>query len=192
MSRILVLGGARSGKSELAERLLSHCDAVRYVAPGPAPDDHDDEWARRVAAHQLRRPASWSTHETANIAAVLRSDTASPVLVDCLGTWLTRMVDDSFGWDDLPAASRLLTGSAIALVHALQNTTVDVVLVSNEVGLGVVPASASGRFFRDELGRLNRAVADICDEVLLVVAGRVIDLTSTPSIDAVVHGRAKR
>lgn len=192
MSRILVLGGVRSGKSELAEHLLSSSDAVRYVAPGPVPDSHDSEWARRVAAHQLRRPASWTTHETAEVAAVLRDNAASPALVDCLGTWVTRVVDDASGWDDLPAASRLLARSRLNLLTAVQAAAADVVLVSNEVGMGVVPASASGRFFRDELGRLNRAVAEVCDEVMLVVAGRVIDLTRSPSIEDVVRSRAAR
>ncbi|WP_168581619.1 bifunctional adenosylcobinamide kinase/adenosylcobinamide-phosphate guanylyltransferase [Gephyromycinifex aptenodytis] len=189
MSRILVLGGVRSGKSELAEQLVAHREGVRYIAPGPVPDEHDTEWAARVAAHRLRRPASWTTHETGDVAGVLRQG-STPALVDCLGTWLTRVVDDAHAWDDLAGAARVLAEARADLVAALGETDASVVLVSNEVGLGVVPSSASGRFFRDELGRTNRAVADACDEVLLVVAGRVLDLTACPSIEAAARARA--
>ena len=83
--RVLVTGGVRSGKSAHAESLLADRTAVRYVAPGPVHDDAD--WAARITAHQARRPTSWSTVETHDLATALATD--QPVLVDCLGTWLT-------------------------------------------------------------------------------------------------------
>lgn len=189
----LVLGGVRSGKSVLAERLLAG-RAARYVAPGPVPDPTnpaDAEWADRVAAHQARRGPSWTTVETGDVAGVLRTP-GDPVLVDCLGTWLTRVVDDADAWEDRPRAHDAIAGARDDLLAALRESPCDVVLVSNEVGLGVVPATASGRLFRDELGRTNAAVAARADEVLLVVAGRVLDLSPAPRIDDFLTTRTER
>ena len=108
-------------------------------------------------------------------------------LVDCLGTWVTRLVDENQAWDDRPRAEAVVAQETERLVAALRRRrgagAGDVVLVSNEVGLGVVPASASGRLFRDLLGRLNAAVAAECDHTVLVVAGRVLDLSATPTIE---------
>ncbi|GMA39421.1 hypothetical protein GCM10025883_14660 [Mobilicoccus caccae] len=113
------------------------------------------------------------------------------MLVDCLGTWLTRVVDDAGAWDDREAARRTVETARVGLLEALRTCPCDAVLVSNEVGLGVVPATPSGRLFRDELGRLNTAVADLADEVLLVVAGRVLDLSTAPGLDAFAAGRSR-
>jgi adenosylcobinamide kinase / adenosylcobinamide-phosphate guanylyltransferase len=168
--RILVTGGVRSGKSTHAESLLADRPAVRYVAPGPARDDAD--WATRIAAHQARRPPHWSTVETHDLAAALATDEA--VLVDCLGTWLTAVVDEAGLWE-APAGTVLdhVTALTDAAVAALGD---DAVVVTNEVGLGVVPAHRSGRLFRDLLGTVNQRFAAACDEVHLVVAGRVLRL----------------
>jgi adenosylcobinamide kinase/adenosylcobinamide-phosphate guanylyltransferase len=167
---ILVTGGVRSGKSRHAESLLADRPEVTYVAPGPLRDDAD--WAARVALHQARRPAHWSTIETGDLAAAL--DTPGPVLVDCLGTWLTRLIDDAGLWDarteDVSAYVEEQVDAAIPLLHH------DVVLVTNEVGWGVVPEHRSGRLFRDLLGEANRRFAAASDEVHLVVAGRVLRL----------------
>lgn len=182
MTSVLVLGGARSGKSAYAERLLSGCDDVRYVAPAPRVDD-DPEWAARIDAHRSRRPADWQTLETADlVGAIGAAPAGSALLVDCLGTWLTRLVDDAGCWDDRDAVAALWSRAGDRLAEALPAASADVVLVSNETGLGVVPASASGRLFRDGLGRLNRVVADACDQVALVVAGRVLDLSTAPRL----------
>ncbi|MEZ5153118.1 bifunctional adenosylcobinamide kinase/adenosylcobinamide-phosphate guanylyltransferase [Rhodococcus zopfii] len=165
--RTLILGGVRSGKSRYAEQLLDAYPAVTYVATGGTREG-DAEWAERVALHRDRRPESWSTVETSDVAQVLRSAT-EPLLVDCLGTWLTARLDLHEVWTggDLAAVEQ----DVEELLTAWANCAVPVVAVSNEVGSGVVPASASGRLFRDQLGRLNTRVAEISDSVSLVVAG---------------------
>lgn len=184
MTAILVLGGVRSGKSRYAERLLAQAATVRYVAPGPAPDPAaDPDWADRVRLHRERRPAHWETAETADVPAAVATASGA-VLVDCLGTWLARLLDDAAAWDDRDRAGAVVDRATDGLVSALPLPPGPVVLVSNEVGLGVVPAHRSGRLFRDLLGRLNGRVADTCDHVALVVAGRVLDLSSAPRIDA--------
>jgi adenosylcobinamide kinase/adenosylcobinamide-phosphate guanylyltransferase len=174
--RVLVTGGVRSGKSRHAESLLDTHSNVVYVAPGPtATEDPDPDWAARISAHQRRRPAGWTTVETADLAAALRA-ADGPVLVDCLGTWLTRVLDERELWeaptDDVSAVvDDLLSATADALA-----AVDEVVLVTNEVGLGVVPAHRSGRLFRDLLGTVNQRLGSVCDEVHLVVAGRVLVL----------------
>jgi adenosylcobinamide kinase/adenosylcobinamide-phosphate guanylyltransferase len=168
--KVLVTGGVRSGKSTHAESLLAGLDGVTYVAPGPVLDDAD--WQARIATHRARRPRSWRTLETGDLAVAL--STSGPVLVDCLGTWLTRLVDDAGLWEaparEVAAYLEARTAEAVA---ALGET---VVLVTNEVGLGVVPEHRSGRLFRDLLGTVNQRFAAACDEVHLVVAGRVLTL----------------
>jgi adenosylcobinamide kinase/adenosylcobinamide-phosphate guanylyltransferase len=165
----------RSGKSRHAEQLLAHEPAVTYVATGRRADLADAEWTRRVEGHRVRRPMSWTTVETSDVVGVIRS-AEGPVLVDCLGTWITALVDES-GWDDLDVASELVGRQRQALVETLCATRVPVVLVTNEVGWSLVATTASGRFFHDELGRLNAAVAAAAAHVHLVVAGRVLDLS---------------
>jgi adenosylcobinamide kinase/adenosylcobinamide-phosphate guanylyltransferase len=157
-NRVLVLGGARSGKSAYAESRLEAAPAVTYVATAlPRPDD--PEWAARVAAHRLRRPVTWTTVETTDVAGVLRAAEA-PVLVDCVSLWLGAHLDD-------PALDEL----ADELLAAWAARRLPVIAVSSEVGSGVVPVSAAGRRYRDELGRLNARLAATADEVWLLTAG---------------------
>jgi adenosylcobinamide kinase/adenosylcobinamide-phosphate guanylyltransferase len=174
--RILVTGGVRSGKSSHAEALVGDGPAT-YVAPGPSPDvETDPDWAARVAAHQARRPATWTTLETQDLATAIREG-QDPVLVDCLGTWLTAVVDEADAWEQDNDTVLELVGSRVdEVVETLRDSDLDVVLVTNEVGLGVVPEHRSGRLFRDLLGTVNQRVATACDEVHLVVAGRVLRL----------------
>ena len=174
--KVLVTGGVRSGKSRHAEGLLAGEPAVTYVAPGPTvEEDSDPDWAARIAAHRLRRPAAWTTLESRDLAAVLSLDGA--VIVDCLGTWLTAVLDEAQVWDRPSAeAVALLRARLEPAVAALSSATGPVVLVTNEVGLGVVPATRSGRLFRDLLGTVNQRLAAQCDAVHLVVAGRVLEL----------------
>jgi adenosylcobinamide kinase/adenosylcobinamide-phosphate guanylyltransferase len=116
------------------------------------------------------------THETRDVGAVLRSATA-PVLVDCLGTWLTGVIEERELWEaPAPQVTDVVEGLVGDVVAALSASPLQVVLVTNEVGLGVVPAHRSGRLFRDLLGTVNQRVAQACDEVHLVVAGRVLRL----------------
>lgn len=156
----LVLGGARSGKSDLAERLASAgAGSVTYVATARA-DDAD--MAARIDAHRRRRPPEWTTVEAGlDLPEVLRQARGT-VLLDALGTWVA-------GSDDLAVPVGDLCG-------ALQERSGDTIVVSDEVGLGVHPSTEVGRRFRDALGELNRAVGEVSDEVLFVVAGRALRL----------------
>jgi adenosyl cobinamide kinase/adenosyl cobinamide phosphate guanylyltransferase len=162
----LVLGGARSGKSAVAEGLASTLaggdGAVTYVATAIARGDAD--FAARIRAHQDRRPASWSTVEAgADLVGALGSlDDHTVVLVDSLGTWVGAQPELAVDIDDLVATLCARMGPSV--------------LVSDEVGLGVHPSTATGLRFRDTLGELNAAVAEIADDVLFVVAGRVLPL----------------
>jgi adenosylcobinamide kinase/adenosylcobinamide-phosphate guanylyltransferase len=175
--KVLVTGGVRSGKSRHAESLLAGRAAVTYVAPGPTTaEDPDPDWAARIAAHQARRPATWTTLETRDLASALRRST-TPVLVDCLGTWLTGVLDERSLWDASAAEiTAVVSGLTRDATTALTECDHDVVLVTNEVGLGVVPEHRSGRLFRDLLGMVNQEVGRASDEVRLVVAGRVLRL----------------
>ena len=165
--RVLVLGGARSGKSRYAESLMG--EGVRYVACGPAADT-DPEWAGRVRLHRERRPASWTTLETLDLAPILGMSDGS-TLVDCLSTWLSGVLDEVGVWTGAPGADVALATRVDALLGAWSGAAHRVVAVSNEVGSGVVPATVSGRRFRDELGTLNARVAAASDAVWLVTAG---------------------
>ncbi|AEW93668.1 MULTISPECIES: bifunctional adenosylcobinamide kinase/adenosylcobinamide-phosphate guanylyltransferase [Streptomycetaceae] len=172
--RTLVLGGARSGKSAEAERRLSAFPGVVYVATGGTRDG-DAEWAARVRLHRERRPATWRTVETCDLLPLLAED-GPPLLVDCLALWLTHVMDAAGAWQDAPGADREIDHRTAELAAAWRATRRTVVAVSNEVGSGVVPATASGRRFRDALGRLNTAVAAESEHVLLVVSGLALRL----------------
>jgi adenosylcobinamide kinase / adenosylcobinamide-phosphate guanylyltransferase len=160
----LVLGGARSGKSELAEQLAAAGPGpVTYVATAVI---EDADFEARVQAHRARRPGSWRTIEAgANLVQALGSvpDTA---LVDSLGTWL--------------AASPGFEGDLLGLLAVLTERAADTILVSEEVGLGVHPSTEVGGRFRDALGALNRDVSAVADQVFLVVAGRPLRLDGPP------------
>jgi adenosyl cobinamide kinase/adenosyl cobinamide phosphate guanylyltransferase len=158
---VLVLGGARSGKSRHAEHLAASLpEPVSYVATACA--DGDADLAARVAEHRARRPDSWTTIESGPDLARLLRATAGTVLLDALGPWL--------------AAAPDLAVDAGALCDALTTRAGDTGVVSEEVGLGVHPSTGAGRRFRDALGELNQAVAAVADEVVLIVAGRALRL----------------
>jgi adenosylcobinamide kinase/adenosylcobinamide-phosphate guanylyltransferase len=169
--RILVLGGIRSGKSEWAESVITQSVGaevpVRYLATGPVADD--DAWAKRVASHRARRPSHWSTAETFDAAKQLRADDSLPTLVDDVGGWLTAAMDRTDAW----------TGGSVEadvddFLDAVAGYEADLVVVSPEVGLSVVPETVAGRRFADELGALNQRLAQLCDRVVLVVAGQPV------------------
>lgn len=156
----LVLGGTRSGKSQVAESLAARSStAVTYVATGH-PTDAD--MAERIAAHRMRRPATWTTVEAGADLAGALAPLEGTVLVDALGTWVAATPD--LGADPAP------------LCAALQARRGDTIVVSEEVGLGVHASTDVGRRFADVLGTVNQAVAGVADSVLLVVAGRILPL----------------
>jgi adenosyl cobinamide kinase/adenosyl cobinamide phosphate guanylyltransferase/cobalamin synthase len=153
----LVLGGVRSGKSEVAERLAGP-GPVTYVATGMVRGD--EEFAARVARHRERRPPGWSTVEEPKAVPDVLRELVGCVLLDALGTWVANVPDPDL--DDLVAALTARAG--------------DTIVVSEEVGLGVHPVTEVGRHFADTLGEANRRVAEVADRCLLVVAGRVVEL----------------
>ncbi|MEU7869820.1 bifunctional adenosylcobinamide kinase/adenosylcobinamide-phosphate guanylyltransferase [Dactylosporangium sp. NPDC049140] len=167
--RLLVLGGIRSGKSEVAEALVAGAGAVRYVATARE-STSDAGWAARIAAHRQRRPGSWATEEVGDsperLAELLTGAKAEDaILVDDLGNWLTAVYDGGGDLSDAPIA---------ALADAVRSCGAGLlVLVGPEVGLGVLPATEAGRAFADASGLLNQRVAAACDGVALVVAGEV-------------------
>jgi adenosylcobinamide kinase/adenosylcobinamide-phosphate guanylyltransferase len=169
-SRTLVLGGARSGKSTYAEGLLRRSRTVDYVACGPAASDEDPEWRARVELHRARRPNGWTTTETTDLVGVLARP-GPPVLIDCLTTWLSQVMDDCGLWLGDAGAEAELEARVDALIVAWRCSRRRVVAVSNEVGTGVVPPTAAGRRFRDEMGILNARMATEADRVWLVTAG---------------------
>jgi histidinol-phosphate aminotransferase len=170
--RVLVLGGSRSGKSRHAERLLAGTTWVTYVATAQG-DPGDAEWTTRIERHRARRPAGWATAETADPAKLIHQATAGALLIDSVTTWLARVMDDCGCWSEvMPEDADLRLGDALdTLVGAWAAAAVTVVAVSDEVGSGIVPVTASGRRFRDALGELNQRLAAAADEVWLVTAG---------------------
>ena len=176
--RVLVMGGARSGKSERAELRLAGEPDVTYVATGSRPDGTGDpDWAARVAAHRARRPEWWRTAETTDLAGVLAS-VRGAVLIDGIGTWLAAVLDECDAWGSWGGAGGKVADRLAEVVAAWRQTGAYVVAVSDEAGMGVVPATSAGRLFRDELGRLNQALAAESEETELVIAGRVVPLAA--------------
>jgi len=161
----LVLGGARSGKSHYAQSLVTGAGRVAFIATAEA---LDPEMRQRIARHLAERPASWTTLE-APIAledAILQcSGSFDYILVDCLTLWVSNLMTAEGGDSD-----RVFMRAA-RLCDALRQVTSPVVLVSNEVGSGIVPVSDAGRLYQDLLGGVNQRVAAVADRVLLLVAG---------------------
>ena len=157
----LVLGGARSGKSAWAERLVeSAASRPVYVAPAEA---GDAEMAERIRRHRDRRGARWHTvEEPLDLSGVLAREGGPErvVLVDCLSLWLSNLI----------AAERDIEAEAEDLLTVMETVEAPVVLVSNEVGMGIVPANALARRYRDDLGRLNQSVASLAELVVFVAA----------------------
>jgi adenosyl cobinamide kinase/adenosyl cobinamide phosphate guanylyltransferase len=162
----LLLGGSRSGKSAVAERLVATLPApVTYVATAVV-DRGDEAFAARIEAHRRRRPADWTTREVGRDLVAALGEVEGTVLVDALGTWVAG--HDRFAVD------------VDGLVAALTARPGDTVVVSDEVGMGVHPSTEVGGRFRDALGVVNAAVAEVADRVALVVAGRVVPLERSP------------
>jgi len=162
----LILGGARSGKSIHAERLLTTVPAPwAYIATA---EPFDDEMRDRISVHKERRGNGWIEYETPlDLAGTLANQAAAqPCLVDCLTLWLSNMM----------LAGRNIPNETDALIAALSKRAAPCIMVSNEVGLGIVPDNALARAFRDEAGRLNQRIAADAERVLFVAAGLPITL----------------
>ncbi|MDX8413383.1 MAG: bifunctional adenosylcobinamide kinase/adenosylcobinamide-phosphate guanylyltransferase [Mariprofundales bacterium] len=163
-----MLGAARSGKSSFAEaqaqqHSVLHNRPVIYIATA-CPIEGDDAWRQRIDIHRQRRPSSWQTIEVPYAlpeAIQTHASSGALLLVDCLTVWLSNIM---LGNHDLPQAQALLC-------QVIENIGCDIILVSNEVGMGVVPEHALGRQFCDAQGRLNQAVAASCDRVEMIIAG---------------------
>lgn len=171
--RELILGGARSGKSTLAEsRARDSGPGVTYIATAEA---HDDEMADRIQHHRDRRPDGWRTVEAPiGLAATLEREAAPErlLLVDCLTLWLGNLIDDA----DALARERA------DLLDRLPRLPGMIILVSNEVGLGIVPGNVLARRFRDEAGWLNQNVAGLCERVTFVAAGLPLTLKAPAAV----------
>lgn len=173
MKRTLVFGGARSGKSRFAEQLATRAGGeVIYIATA-APGD--GEMQARIAHHQERRPPHWQTVEQPLALGAAIDALAGPgrlLLIDCLTLWLSNLLYSQPQPESGPVAvPACFADERAALLGALERAQGDVILVSNEVGMGIVPLGEQTRWFVDEAGRLNQAVAAVCDEVAWVAAG---------------------
>jgi adenosylcobinamide kinase/adenosylcobinamide-phosphate guanylyltransferase len=158
----LILGGARSGKSRFAENRINHAGGGIYIATGRA---WDEEMANRIELHKSSRGEIWQTiEEPLDLFGVLSAcnrDGSKPVLVDCLTLWLTNLMLED----------RDIEAEFDRLCDLLPELDIPVLLVSNEVGFGIVPENAMARSFRDHAGRLHQRIAELADQVTLVVAG---------------------
>lgn len=167
--RTLIIGGARSGKSRLAERLAADAGRpVTYIATAHA---HDAEMAARIAQHQARRPAHWLTREVpVELGAALQAHATADrmLLVDCLTLWLTNLL--------LHPDPGVFARERASLLATLPRLPGGVILVGNETGMGIVPMGELTRRFCDEAGWLHQEVAAACDTVLLTMAGLPLTL----------------
>jgi adenosylcobinamide kinase/adenosylcobinamide-phosphate guanylyltransferase len=175
MTRTLVFGGARCGKSAYAERLAAAAGKeVIYVATAQA---GDAEMAARIAHHRQQRPPTWTTVEEPIALGAAIARWCAPdrlLLVDCLTLWLSNLL--FFEARDFPEVGRIDVPACFQrerhdFLHALEHAGGDVILVSNEVGMGIIPQGAVSRWFVDEAGRLNQAVAAACERAVWVAAG---------------------
>jgi adenosylcobinamide kinase / adenosylcobinamide-phosphate guanylyltransferase len=182
MPLTLLLGGARSGKSALAARLAGRWPGpVTVVATGQA---GDAEMAERIRRHRAERPGHWTTVEEplALEAALARASAESFVVLDCLTLWVSNLLGEP-GLDDGQVQARARAAAAAAAARAAPT-----VAVSNEVGLGIVPASALARRYRDLLGQVNTVWAGAADQTLLLVAGRAVPLLDPLTLLGETHG----
>jgi adenosylcobinamide kinase / adenosylcobinamide-phosphate guanylyltransferase len=179
MGRILlVTGGARSGKSSFAERMIADFGSdIAYIATATA---FDDEMVDRIGKHRSQRPTSWQTFETPtepSAVIVAEGDRFTAMLLDCLTVMVTnRMLAQPIDWErptvqELNAVESDVMAEIEALIHAASGSRADLIAVTNEVGYGIVPPTPLSRCFRDCAGRVNQRMAAIATEVYLVVAG---------------------
>lgn len=182
MTTTLVLGGTRSGKSRHAEDLLRRHERVTYVATRPDPgEDVDPELSSRIRMHQERRPVGWRTEETRDLTRALLGS-RNPVLIDCVGAWLRGQLDDHDLWEDPAGAKALIDGLADELAVAAQALPFEVVLVSEDASGLTWSDEARARLFAHLLADVNCRLSAAATGVHVVLAGRVLDLSSAPVI----------
>jgi adenosylcobinamide kinase / adenosylcobinamide-phosphate guanylyltransferase len=188
MTLTFLVGGARSGKSSLAVDLATRSGlAVTFVATAPAPaiDAEDDEMVDRIARHRLERPDGWTTvEEPIDLSGALLGAGKSFVIVDCLTLWVSNLM-----WHDCTDSE--IERITAETIDTARGAALPIVVVSNEVGLGIHPDTALGRRFRDVLGRVNQRWAAAADVALLLVAGRALRLDDPVEMLA-HHHRAAR
>ena len=175
----LILGGARSGKSNLAERLAGQYESVLFVATAEA---LDEDMERRIARHKISRPHHWMTlEEPVDLASSIQAtdDQHDVCLVDCLTVWVSNLL---LRMEDRVDAEDAIVDAAEGLMEAYESSPASWIVVSNEVGLGVVPPTSLGRRYRDALGRANQLVAARADKVYFMVAGLALELKSAGAI----------
>jgi adenosylcobinamide kinase/adenosylcobinamide-phosphate guanylyltransferase len=182
MSTVVLTGAVRSGKSAAAEALaLAHGGDVVVAVAGW---DGDGEMVRRIDAHRAVRPTHWAVHEVGAVPDwVAVVDPGAVLVLDCIATLIGAIAWETAGEAEIATGEQEALGAqrTEALVDALLARAGDTIIVTNEAGWGVVPATAAGRLFRDLLGRANRALVDGADAAYLVVAGRVLDLHALPA-----------
>jgi len=181
--RTLVLGGARSGKSSHAERLAAHTQReVIYIATAAA---GDSEMQARIALHRAQRPAGWRTVEQPLMLGAAIAEWSAPdrvLLIDCLTVWLSNLLfSEEKNYPEIGqiVPPQLFRQQRAAFLQALSDAAGDVIMVSNEVGMGIVPQGAISRWFVDEAGRLNQAAAAGCERAVFVAAGLPLMLKDT-------------
>jgi adenosylcobinamide kinase/adenosylcobinamide-phosphate guanylyltransferase len=184
MTRTLILGGARSGKSAHAERLAATSGKeVIYIATAQA---RDDEMAARIDLHRQQRPAGWTTiEEPLALGAAMRAHSTPDnlLLIDCLTVWLSNLLfADGLDFPEVGriTAPQTFVAQRTLFLQALEQVPGDIVLVSNEVGMGIIPQGAITRWYVDEAGRLNQAVAAVCERAVWVAAGLPLMLKGAP------------
>lgn len=164
----LVTGGQRSGKSSFAQSLLNQCQTPTYVATAVA---HDDEMSKRIQLHQTQRDSNWQLiEESENLSDVL-NHTCDGLLIDCLGMWLNAGLQNLNQWQSFK--DQFIESLVIA---SQQTENKHIVIVSNEVGCGLVPLGAINRQYVDQLGWLNQAVANVAHQVVFMVAGQPLTI----------------
>ncbi len=175
-----ITGGARSGKSRYAEKLAMAYDEVTYVATALA---FDDEMKARIAEHRARRPAHWKTLEAYKGLGEAIASMTGAALLDCLTVMTTNLImeapvtrEPAFDWDAITAEQAAMIeehvmDEMLKLRGGLERTAAHVILVTNEVGMGIVPPNPLGRVFRDIAGRVSAMFAEMADEAILMVSG---------------------
>lgn len=177
--RILVTGGARSGKSSFAEGLAKAAEGnILYIATAIA---FDEEMKLRIKKHKESRPKEWQTYEGfkgLDEIIINKSSSTKCVLIDCITIMVTNLLFDSIGLDneyptteDFEIAEEKIKQEVQRLLVALDSTNTDAIIVTNELGMGIVPENKLARAYRDIAGRVNRQIAESCDEVYIVVCG---------------------